>query len=167
MWYYKDTVRSSILRYKFYNRRSYVNTYGRFLAMKLQKNGWDAPEILTYVSTGWLRRLGRGYDHAALLAQAVGKELGIPSVRTLQKTRHTPPQSGLVRAAERRANILGAYRVIDPAFVKGKRVLLIDDIITTGATASECGRVLLTAGAKEVYCAAIAAAPHDTKENCR
>ena len=162
MWYYKDNVRRSILRYKFYGARSYAPVYGRLLAMKIQKEDLSF-DVLTYVSTGWLRRLKRGYDHAALLAEAVGKELGITPIKTLQKIRQTKPQSRIKSEAARRANVLGAYRVIDPELVKGKRVLLLDDIITTGATVSECAKILLIAGAKEVYCAAVAAASHDNK----
>ena len=60
--------------------------------------------------------------------------------------------------AERRANVLGVYEVIDPQIIAEKRILLLDDIITTGTTAGECARVLLTAGAKEVHCGCIAAA---------
>ncbi len=162
VWYYKDNVRSSILRYKFGHARSYAGAYGRLLAMKLQKEEFDF-DILTWVTTGWLRRWKRGYDHAALLAGAVGKELGVTPVKVLKKIRQTPPQSRLTSAAARRANVMGAYRVIDPELVKGKRVLLLDDIITTGATLSECCRILLVAGAKEVSCAAVAAASHDNK----
>ena len=162
VWYYKDNVRRSILRYKFYNARSYAEIYGRVLAMKIQKEDMDF-DVLTYVSTGWLRRWKRGYDHAALLCEAVAKELGVASVKTLKKIRQTKPQSRIRDAAVRRANILGAYKVIDPELVKGKRVLLLDDVITTGATVSECAKVLLIAGAKEVSCAAVAAASHDKK----
>ena len=79
-------------------------------------------------------------------------------VRTLQKVRHNRPQSGISGQAKRRANVLGAYRITDPQQLRGKRVLLLDDVITTGATAGECARVLLTAGAKEVHCGCIAAA---------
>lgn len=162
VWYYKDDVRSSVLRYKFGRARSYAGIYGRLLAMKLQKEELEY-DVLTWVTTGWLRRWKRGYDHAALLAEAVGTELGVTPVKVLRKIRQTPPQSRLASAAARRANVLGAYRVIEPELVKGKRVLLLDDIITTGATVSECARVILTAGAKEVYCAAVAAASHDNK----
>ena len=123
-------------------------------------------DVLTYVSTGWLRRWKRGYDHAALLCEAVAKELGVDSVKTLKKVRQAKPQSRIKSEAARRANVLGAYQVIDPEPVKGKRVLLLDDIITTGATVSECAKTLLIAGAKEVYCAAVAAASHDNKK-CR
>ena len=79
-------------------------------------------------------------------------------VAVVRKIRNTKPQSTMGSAAHRRANILGAYEVIDPALVRGKRILLLDDIITTGTTASECAKTLLTAGAKEVKLAALAVA---------
>ena len=91
------------------------------------------------------------------------KELGITPCKTLRKFRNTPPQSGIKNIYRRRANVLGAYKPVSPENIRGKRILLLDDIITTGATASECARVLLTAGAKEVYCAAIAVSEFHTK----
>ena len=134
------------------------------MAMKLQSAGLDSPDVLLFVPISWLRKLKRGYDQVALLAEAVSRELGIPAICALKKIRHTPPQSGLKSAAERRANVLGAYRVIRPDAVAGKRVLLLDDIITTGATVSECARMLSLAGSKEITCAALAVAPHDKKK---
>ena len=163
VWYYKDMVRKSLLRYKFSGRRSYGPAYGRALAMKLQKEGLTDFDILTFVPIAPLRRLRRGYDHVELLARAVGDELGIPSQRTLRKIRNTPPQSGIKDVSHRRANVLGAYRPVNPKSLSGKRILLLDDIITTGATISECSRTLLTAGAKEVFCAAMAVTNHNTK----
>ena len=82
----------------------------------------------------------------------------MPPVPTLKKIRNNRPQSRMKGAEARRANVLGVYRIFDGVDVKGKRVLLLDDILTTGATAGECARVLLSAGAKEVHCAAVAAA---------
>jgi len=163
VWYYKDTVRDSLLRYKFAGRRSYAQIYGRMLAMKLQKEGLDDFDILTFVPIAPLRRLRRGYDQVALLADAVGSELGVASVRALRKIRNTPPQSGIRDVSQRRANVLGAYKPLHKETLSGKRILLLDDIITTGATASECARVLLTAGAKEVFCASVAVASHNSK----
>ena len=156
VWYYKDMIRGSILRYKFYGKRHYASAYGRRLAMKLQQEGMDSFDILTFVPIAPLRQLTRGYDQVELIAKAVGAELGVTSCRTLRKIRNTPPQSGIKDPARRRANVLGAYIATDPRQIRGKKILLLDDIITTGATASECARVLLTAGAKEVYCAALA-----------
>lgn len=163
VWYYKDMVPGSIRRYKFSGRRSYAPAYGRTLSMKLQKEGWTDFDILTFVPVAFLRRFSRGYDQVELLCNAVGEELSITPVKTLRKIRNTPPQSGIRDVSRRRANVLGAYRAICPEALCGKRVLLLDDVITTGATASECARVLLTAGAKEVFCASIAVSDHTKK----
>ena len=164
VWYYKDNVRGSILRYKFYNARHYADVYGRFLAMKLQTDRMDDYDVLTWVPVGFLRRLRRGYDQVELLANAVATETGRQAIPTLKKVRNTPPQSHIRDAAKRRANVLNAYRVTDGQAVRGKRVLLLDDILTTGATASECAKMLISAGAQEVTFAAIAVASHDKKK---
>lgn len=163
LWYYKDDVRTSILRYKFYGRRSYASAYGRLLAMKIQKEGWDDTDILTWIPISRQRKRSRGYDQSELLAKAMAEELGWELTPTLRKIRNTRPQSTMGGAPQRRANILGAYQVIDPDLVRDKRILLVDDIITTGATASEAARMLLTAGAKEVKLATLAVASHETQ----
>ena len=164
VWYYEDDVRKSILRFKFYNRRSYATSYGRLLAMQLQQKYPEGFDILTWVPVSRLRRWKRGYDQCKLLADSVGAELKMQPVKALKKLRNNPPQSGIVGVSARKANVLGVYTCPCPEQVAGKRILLLDDIITTGATASECARILLTAGAKEVYCGAVAAAPHNQKK---
>ncbi len=156
VWYYEGAVRGSILRFKFSGKRSYAPGYGRALAMRLQQEYPEGFDLLTWVPTGSRRIRKRGYDQAQLLAQAVGSELGITPVKLLNKIRNTPPQSRIRGDAKRRANVLGAYKTIDTAAFSGKRILLLDDVITTGATVSECARVLLTDGAKEVHCGAVA-----------
>ena len=158
VWYYEGNVRGSLLRYKFYNARVYSVSYGRILAMKLLREYPEGFDILTWVPVSRLRRLRRGYDQVELLAKAVGAELGLAPVPTLYKIRNNRPQSRMKDPAARKANVLGAYRVLETADVKGKRVLLLDDILTTGATAGECARMLRMAGAREVHCAAVAAA---------
>ena len=164
LWYYEGNVRRSILRFKFYNARSYAETYGRMLAMKLLQE--EIPfDVLTWAPISALRKWRRGYDQVELIAKAVGQQLGIEAVPTLKKVRHNPPQSGLGDASQRRANVLGVYRALDEDRLRGKRILLLDDIMTTGATAGECARILLTAGAKEVYCATVAVASHNKKSS--
>lgn len=158
VWYYEGNVRRSLLRYKFYNSRSFAWSYGRLLSIKLLEENPDGFDCLTWVPVSSRRKLSRGYDQVELLAKAVGKEMGITPVPLIKKVRHNPPQSGISGAAERRANVLGAYRATKPEDVAGKRILLLDDILTTGATAGECARVLRTHGAKEIHCAAVAAA---------
>ena len=157
VWYYEGSVRSSLLRYKFHGVRSYAPAYGRLLAMKLRREYPEGFDVLTWVPVSRLRRLHRGYDQVELLARSVGRELDMVPVCTLKKIRHNRQQSHISDGAGRRANVLGAYRLIDPQTVRGKRVLILDDILTTGATVGECARVLRTEGAREVHCAALAA----------
>lgn len=158
LWYYEDTARRSLLRYKFRGRRSYAKCYGRLLAAKIRARYPEGFDLLTWVPISSLRKLRRGFDQVELLAKAVGTELGLSPVATLKKIRNNRPQSRMKDPAARKANVLGAYRLTDSAEVRGKRVLLLDDILTTGATAGECARMLRMAGAKEVHCAAVAAA---------
>jgi len=158
VWYYEGYVRSSILRFKFYRATHLAGGFGRRLALRLQDRFPEDFDLVTWVPVSTLRKLRRGYDQSALLAKALGKELGTEPVSTLKKIRNNKTQSSLRDSAHRRANVLGVYRVVNADAVRGKRVLLVDDVFTTGATAGECARMLLTAGAKEVHCAAIAAA---------
>lgn len=168
VWYYEERTRASILRYKFYGARSNARGYGRLLSMKLLETHPEGFDGLTWVPVSKLRKLRRGYDQVQLLADAVGRELGMEPVPLLKKIRHNPPQSGITGIAQRRANVLGVYQITQADLVKGKRLLLLDDVITTGATVGECARILLTAGAKEVHCGSVAVARnhanHDTVE---
>ena len=83
----------------------------------------------------------------------------LPQDWEVRKTVHNPAQSGLKEAAARRANVLGVYEAVDPERISGHRILLVDDICTTGATLAECARVLREAGAADVVCAAAALTP--------
>ena len=155
---YQDTVRDSIRRYKFKGRQGYHKAYGKLVAQCVHDHLAGKYDLITWVPLSDKRKKERGYDQAFLLASAAALELGDVAVETLRKSRHTDAQSGLEGEAERRANVLGAYAAVDPELLAGKRVLLIDDVVTTGATFSECARVLRTMGAKDVVCAALARA---------
>ncbi len=163
VWMYEGDVRRSIHRYKFSGARHYAAPYGRLMAMRIQRDLPNA-DIITWVPISGRRLRKRGYDQVQLLARAVSAELGIPAEPCLEKIRDNRANSGLKTPAERRANVLGVYRAVEQAHLRGKRVLLLDDIVTTGATASECARVLLTAGAEEVIFAAVAAAGTTTSK---
>jgi ComF family protein len=160
LWHYEDNVRKSIHRYKFGGQRSYVRAYGPLLAMQILQ---DIPQfdVLTWVPISARRRRQRGYDQVELLAQEVARELGITALPVLRKIRHNKPQSSIHGQAQRRANVLGAYAITGD--VAGKTILLLDDVLTTGATLSECARMLQEAGARRVYAATIAATRHDRK----
>lgn len=164
VWYYEGSVRRSLLRYKFRSNRAYAASYGRLLAMKLLQEQPDGFDCLTWIPISPMRKLKRGFDQVELLAKYVGQELGMEPVRLLKKVRHNRAQSGISGPAKRKANVLGVYRSTDPQLTAGKRILLLDDIVTTGATAGEASRELLSAGAKEVHLGAVAASRHHSKK---
>lgn len=155
---YRGTVRKSIHRYKFSGVRAYARPFGLLMAQCVQDRPEMAPELITWAPLSRKRRRERGYDQGELLARAMAKRLGLPAAATLVKARHTQPQSGLDSAEARRANALGAYAILNGAEVAGKRVLLADDVVTSGATLSECARTLLEAGAECVWCVTLAQA---------
>ncbi len=105
----------------------------------------------------WWKRLRRGYDQAALLSETVSKECCIPITNSIRRTKNTKTQTKLDER-KRRENVMNAFTVRTDR-IKDKSVLLIDDVLTTGATMNECARVLKEAGAKEVYSCVAAITP--------
>lgn len=153
---YDDRVRKGVHAFKFQGKSARSGAFGLLIAQCVKDQGITA-DLITWPPLSKKRLRERGYDQAQLLAEKVGKELALPVLRTLKKE-HRPAQSGLEDKAERRANVLGAYAAIDAETFRGKRVLLIDDVFTTGSTLSECAKVLRLAGAEAVVCATLARA---------
>jgi ComF family protein len=154
LWY-RGRAREALLRFKFSRRSAYAPSFGHLMADQLREKLKTTPDTVTYVPLSLPRLWRRGYSQSRLLAQAVASELGIPLERLLRKRAHRPAQSGLRDAAARRANVSGAFAPCRGAAPEGKTILLIDDVITSGATLSECSRILLTAGAERVLCATL------------
>ena len=154
--YYKGVVRKSILRFKFRGATAYASVYGRFLADCIRDNPDLGYDIISWVPLSGKRERSRGYDQAMLLALATALELSDVAAETLRKPHDVQAQSELGDKAQRSANISGAYTASDPELIEGKCVLLIDDVVTTGSTLAECAKVLLSAGASRVVCAALA-----------
>lgn len=155
-FYYRGDVRNSLHRYKFSNAHYCAPTYAKILAECITKELAGKYDVVSWVPVSRARRRKRGYDQSQLLASETAKLLGTVPVATLRKTKNTPPQSGIKGAEKRRANVAGVYETCDADIVAGKRILLIDDILTTGATLSECARTLLMSGAEDVICAVLA-----------
>ncbi len=129
---------------------------GRALATEVAAAGWR-PQVVCPVPLHAARRRARGYDQAALLAAAVASALALPRARLLRRRRATAPQARLSRSA-RAANVAGAFAPSPGAVIAGRRVLLVDDVLTTGATSEACRSALLAAGAAEVRLAVVARA---------
>jgi ComF family protein len=106
----------------------------------------------------WTRRIGRGINNPDVLAQCLAKSLGIPLRRDILVRRvNTTPQAALP-PSKRFENLHGAFRVRRPQAADGARVLLVDDVLTTGATCSEAAKMLKRAGAAAVFVAVVARA---------
>ena len=152
LWY-EDLAREGILRFKFQGASASATALGELLARCAAEHLAGEFDTVTWVPVSRKRLRKRGYDQAELLARAACRLWNTEPVRLLNKTVDNPAQSGISDTAARRANVLGVYEACGDA--AGKRVLLMDDICTTGATLSECARVLKDAGAESVVCAAV------------
>jgi ComF family protein len=116
------------------------------------------PDLIVPVPLHRKKLSSRGFNQAVLLGEIFSKRLKIPlDRRNLRRIRWTEPQVNLA-AHDRRTNVKGAFSVQDSALVNGRRVLLVDDVLTTGSTADECGRVLKAAGAADVTVITVARA---------
>lgn len=152
---YEGAVRESLHRYKFGGVTAYARTYAEFLGKCIDENQISC-DIITWVPLSKRRLRKRGYDQARLIAEDLAERLGMESSPLLKKRVNTKPQSRTGNMEKRRVNAAGVYVCPDPDAVRGKRILLVDDIVTTGVTLSECARVLKAAGAAEVVGAAAA-----------
>lgn len=155
---YEGNVRKSILRYKFRGAAAYADCYGGLLADCIREHLAGKFNLISWVPLSSKRAKDRGYDQAMLLALAAALALDDVAVETLVKNSNIQAQSSISDRDKRRQNVSGVYGLKDPELVAGKNVLLIDDIITTGATLNECARTLLLGGAESVVCAALARA---------
>ena len=153
---YRGPARRALLRLKFNGWRAVAEAMGRAMAAANDDADVDA---VTWVPLSPSRRAGRGYDQARALARVVARELDLPLVATMVRVLDTPPQSSR-GGAERRRAMTGAFRAAGGR-APPARVLLVDDVLTTGATAAECARVLRAAGARRV---ALLTAARATKE---
>ncbi|MGH9459991.1 MAG: ComF family protein [Vicinamibacteria bacterium] len=144
---------------KFRGRPRLASALGRLAFDTWIRTGeLDAGEAIVPVPLHRRRRRERGFNQAELLGKVIAKAAGKPCCRALVKVVSRPPQAGL-SAAERLKNAAGAYRARLPARFVGKRLLLVDDVFTTGATVESCALRLLRAGARSVDVLTVARVP--------
>ncbi len=155
---YHDLLREGIHRFKYEQGIDLDRSLAALLAQRLATETPDfRPELIIPVPLHLSRLQERGYNQSLLLARRLGKELQVPTARRrLRRRRPTAPQQGLPLAA-RRHNLCGAFGLSEP--LHGERILLVDDVMTTGATLRECAKVLHAGGAGEILVAVIGRAP--------
>lgn len=145
------SVADSMYRFKYLGRREYALFYGREIAEKYGSliRSWQS-DALVPVPIHYTRKRQRGYNQADILAREIGKQMGIPvESRLLKRVKKTLPQK-LLSDDERQNNLKRAFK-ISRNDVKLKRVIIVDDIYTTGSTIDACAEVLLKAGIEKVY----------------
>ena len=157
--YYEGAVREAILSFKFKGRTEALDCFGSLMARTAAQEFSGEFDAVTWVPVSAKRLRKRGFDQARYLCASLCVDWHTTPQETLRKVRDNPPQSGLEDAAARRANVLGVYEPVSPADIAGRRFLLVDDILTTGATLGECVRVLKAAGAADVVCLTLAMTP--------
>ena len=150
---YDGALERAVRAYKFGNVRRLGGFFGAALADALTASGWEA-DLLCAVPLHPVRFMQRGYNQSALLAQAAAKQSSLPYRAVLKRVRSTRQQARL-GGGDRQGNVAGAFVA---SALQGERVVLFDDVLTSGATATECALTLLGAGASRVYVATIARA---------
>ena len=163
LWY-EGKVREGLLRFKFQGARAAAGPLGELVARCAAERFSGAFDVVTWVPVSRRRLRSRGYDQARLLAESACRLWEVRPEQLLQKITDNPAQSGLTEEAARRANVLGVYEAAEPERIQGCRILLVDDICTTGATLAECARTLRDAGAADVMCVCAALARRPEKK---
>ena len=147
---YSDELSTVFYRFKKKERLDYTPFLAQFISIPEE---WNA-ELLLPVPLHWWREYRRTYNQSFLLAEYVSSRYGIPICQELLTRTRATPQQKLLNEKQRRTNLKGAFRAAPEC--KGRSIVLIDDVVTTGSTLSECARTLKKAGAYRVYAACVA-----------
>ncbi|MCH5162577.1 MAG: ComF family protein [Clostridiales bacterium] len=151
---YSDNAKKTVHRLKYGSAAYLARHLGEFMLDTLFSTDWTF-DCFTYVPMYPRKQKKRGYNQAELLAKAVAEHTTTPCMTILEKTVDTPNQARLTRE-ERMKNIAGAFKAVTRP---PEHVVLIDDVMTTGSTLSECAKVLKKAGAKNVFALTFASVP--------
>lgn len=159
---YDGAIRQAVLRIKHAHYEPLAGGLGEQLATYIQRRKFaEPPELVAPVPMFWLQRLWRGTNAAETVAVSLARALGLPVATDLLVCRRWLKKQSTLKSDERRRNVRNAFRVSWRYGIRNARILLIDDVLTTGATAHEAARALHQAGAAAVYVAAVARSTHE------
>jgi ComF family protein len=145
---YDDISRSIAIRLKYGRKTALARTMSRYMRALIEES--SAPALLVPVPLHRARLWSRGFNQAAIVARQLSRRTGVPvAVDALRRVRATPPLKGM-GMNQRRRTVAGAFRVNPSADLRGRTIILVDDVFTTGSTANACARVLKRAGAGRV-----------------
>lgn len=163
-FYYEGAASRAIWRFKFRNSTRLASVFAEDMleCFNNHYNGYDF-DVCTFVPSAKEDFENRGYNQAELLAREFCNIIGLKCEDLLVKNFSTKTQHSL-SSAERSGNLAGAIDIKDNVDVENKRILLIDDIKTTGSTLNECAKMLLIGGASEVFCLTVAITNNQEKE---
>ena len=152
---YEGVLRELVHLLKYARVKTLAGPLGQLLAAALPEG--ERFDAITAVPLHWRRQWQRGFNQSDLLARALARRTGMPAIALLRRVRATSTQAGLSNSLRRR-NVAAAFgpRPRAATFAAGKRILLIDDVMTTGSTAAACARALKRAGAAHVALATVA-----------
>lgn len=157
VFYYKGEMAGCIKRYKFQGQKQYAQYFAQELSKLLEQFRLEwKPDVITYIPIGFSRARERGFNQSKLIAKRLAKQSGVPCRALLHKRAWVSRQSGTHSAEERFANAKEAFNAPRGADYRGMKILIIDDVLTTGATLGAAQQVLRDAGAGKVYALTIA-----------
>lgn len=149
---YKDSFKSAILKIKFGKKKQYAYQLARLMSEKLMAEVQDLNfDVITFVPLHPETLKERGFNQSELLAKYLGEILSIPCETLLKKTKLNKPQHKVL-ADKRKKNVEGVFRPADKSLITGRKILLIDDIVTTGYTLAECVKILEKNGGEDILC---------------
>lgn len=159
--FYEGNLREAIHKFKYDNGKSLGDVFAKlsYKILKEEKKFFNI-DMVTYVPLGRKKELERGYNQSKLIAESISSLISKPCVSILVRVRETEDQNKL-DMEKRHTNVKNVFLVSKKINIKRKRILLIDDVYTTGATVNECSKMLKAAGAEEVRVLTIARAKLD------
>ena len=145
---YKQAAAKLVQLLKYYSYEEAGKVLGQAIVREFSLRDWPRPDVITFVPMPKRRERFRGGNHGETLARICALEMHIPIQNLLRRKKRRNTQQAKLNREQRLTNLVGGFEAVTA--LNGERILLIDDVVTTGATVRECAKTLLEAGARQV-----------------